>query len=238
MGLPGSLKTVARIAGSAWFVATVLSAVAMTAGQEPAQPPAQTAKPQPTPEQIQERWNGVFASGAPALNRKPNSWLVVAVDGRRPGSALDLGIGQGRNALYLAERGWKVTGVDLSDVGVAQAKRTAAERNLQITAVVGDLETYDFGSEQWDLITSFYVHAWHDASKTDVPARILRALRPGGLVVMEAYAKPKVPFGFDVEALNQKFNRFRIIGNERIVAKADWAGGRDAPIVRFIAQKP
>ena len=60
----------------------------------------------------------------------------------------------------------------------------------------------------------------------------------GGLVVMEAFAKPENRAGFDVVELNQAFRRFRILSSERLVAKPDWDTDNDRPIGRFIAQKP
>ena len=73
---------------------------------------AQTTQTQTSPEEVRERWNTEFKKGAPLLNRQPSKLLVETVRGRAPGSALDLGTGEGRNAIYLAEQGWKVTGVD------------------------------------------------------------------------------------------------------------------------------
>jgi SAM-dependent methyltransferase len=137
----------------------------------------------------------------------------------------------------LAEQGWTVTGVDLSDVAVGLAKKNATARNVVIDAIVSDLDAFEFGKERWDLIASFYMHAWHDRSKTDVPARIYNALKPGGLVVMEGFAKPEVPFGFDAAQLKKAFHRFRVLRSESVTAKADWDKDNDRHIVRFVAQK-
>ena len=82
--------------------------------------------------------------------------------------------------MFLATQGWTVTGVDLSDVAIAQAKKNAAERGVKIAAVVENLDTYDFGTEQWDLICLFYMHSWHGRSPTKPPQRIANALRRGG----------------------------------------------------------
>jgi SAM-dependent methyltransferase len=198
---------------------------------------AQTTQPQPSPEEVRERWNKVFNEGAPSLDREPNKVLVAAVDQRKPGKALDLGTGQGRNAIFLASRGWTVTGVDISDVAIAEAKKNAAARKVQIEAIVGDLDTYDFGREQWDLITSFYMHSWHHRSPTDVPTRIYDALRPGGLLVMEGFARPDSLFGFNVEELNKAYGRLRILKNESVHTKGDWDKDNEAQIVRFVAEK-
>jgi SAM-dependent methyltransferase len=199
---------------------------------------AQTRQTETSPEEVRERWNKTFAAGAEDLKREPSALLVSATRDRLPGAALDLGTGEGRNALFLAARGWIVTGVDISDVAVAEARRNAAARQLAFTAIVGDLDTYDFGKEQWDLITSFYMHSWHDRSPTNVPARIYDALKPGGLLVMEGFAKAEVPFGFSVDVLSKDYGRLRIVRREAVVDEAEWDKGTRRHIVRFVAERP
>jgi 2-polyprenyl-3-methyl-5-hydroxy-6-metoxy-1,4-benzoquinol methylase len=71
---------------------------------------------------------------------------------RKPGKALDVGMGQGRNSIYLAQHGWDVTGFDPADEGVHRATAEAARLGLKITAVVTTFEQFDFGESRWDLI--------------------------------------------------------------------------------------
>jgi 2-polyprenyl-3-methyl-5-hydroxy-6-metoxy-1,4-benzoquinol methylase len=84
-------------------------------------------------------WNDTFtaltAQNVPFL---PNPFLTKMVDGKKPGKTLDIGMGQGRNALMLAERGWDVAGFDISDVAIDQAKAQAQKRGLKVNAVVAD----------------------------------------------------------------------------------------------------
>jgi SAM-dependent methyltransferase len=190
-----------------------------------------------TTQQARDRWNKEFSGPLANLNRLPNAGLVSAVQGRKPGRALDLGTGEGRNALYLVENGWTVTGVDLSEVAIEQARKNASQRGLKFEAVVGDLDVYDFGTERYDLVLSFYMHSWHDRSPTDVPRRIHEALKPGGLLVMEAFAKPEVTYGFSVDELARAFSRFSILRNESVNEPADWDKGNNRHIVRFVGQK-
>jgi SAM-dependent methyltransferase len=198
-----------------------------------------TQKPQPPPMDPRERWNKEFGSGIPSLrNADYSEFLAGVIKGRKPGTALDLGIGQGRNAVYLASVGWDVTGVDISDVAVEQARKNAQQKNVKVTAVVADLDAHDFGENRWDLVTSFYMHSWHRNSKTDVPARILRSLKPGGVLVMEAFRRPPNVNGFVVAELATLFKNFRIVRNEELVAKADWGSGESTELVRFVAEKP
>ena len=211
---------------------------ASTATQNPptSAPPGQT--PTAPPEDQRERWNKEFERGTPTLRTAPSKLLIEIAQGRRPGTALDLGMGEGRNAIYLAGQGWDVTGVDISDVAVEQSKKNATARGVKMQVVRADLDTFEFGTERWDLITSFYMHWWHQNSKTDVPTRIYNALRPGGLVVMEAFRRPANGSGFRTDELAKAFSRFRILRNEDVVDEPDWAKGENMPLVRFVAEKP
>src|SRR5882757_6887717 len=102
--------------------------------------------------------------------------------------AIDLGMGEGRNSIYLAQQGWQVTGVDLADAGVAQAKKRAAELRLNLNTIVDTLDYYDLGRNKWDLIAMFYMHAWYHSAKASNIARLIAALKPGGLLVVEGFA--------------------------------------------------
>lgn len=198
-------------------------------------PPTQT--PTAPPENPRERWNTVFEKEIPYLRTAPSKLLIEATQGRKPGTALDLGTGQGRNAIYLAGEGWDVTGVDISDVAVEQAKKNAAARGVKMQVVEADLDTFEFGTERWDLITSFYMHSWHQNSKTDIPTRIYNALRRGGLLVMETFRRPENGSGFRTDELAKAFGRFRILRNADVVDEPDWAKGEKMVLVRFVAEK-
>src|SRR5450755_4449679 len=88
-------------------------------------------------------WNGKFDDPKTQFKREPSPLLVSALRGRKPGSAIDLGMGEGRNAIYLAQQGWKVTGVDLADAGLAQARKRAAELKLNLNLVDDTLDHFD-----------------------------------------------------------------------------------------------
>src|SRR6266480_1077146 len=95
---------------------------------------------------------GAYAPGAePQFNRRPNAFLMECVHNRRPGKALDVGMGSGRNALYLASHGWDVTGFDIADVGVVQARKKAKKLGVRLNAIVKSDTDFDFGTNQWDL---------------------------------------------------------------------------------------
>mmetsp|Transcript_36500 Transcript_36500/g.73218 ORF Transcript_36500/g.73218 Transcript_36500/m.73218 type:complete len:173 (-) Transcript_36500:189-707(-) len=91
----------------------------------------------------------------------PNDFLKEQMD-KLPlptkGKCLMLAEGEGRNAVALAERGYTVTGVDISSVGLKKAEKLAALRNVHLETVVANLGDFDFGSEKWDLVVGIFCH--------------------------------------------------------------------------------
>ena len=83
-------------------------------------------------------WNDLY-SKREGKEHQFNKFLAESVKGVPPGKALDIGMGQGRNSLFLAALGWEVTGFDISEVGVKQAQAEAQKRGLKINAQVGDV---------------------------------------------------------------------------------------------------
>jgi SAM-dependent methyltransferase len=179
-------------------------------------------------------WDDVFRKGEVAFNKDASKLLQYAILDRKPGSAIDLGMGEGRNAVFLASKGWQVTGVDFSEEAVKQAKVRAAAVHLPLTAVIDDLDRFDLGRSQWDLIALFYMHAWFHESQRNVPLRLMEALRPGGLLVIEGYAGGKGDF--QTNELLRSFSALKVVLYEDVLDEADWDPGRKSRIVRFIAE--
>ena len=185
-----------------------------------------------------DRWNRILTAPSPNFNTKPNQFLVRMAQGRTPGTALDVGMGQGRNAIYLAQQGWNVTGFDPAEQAVALAQQEARRLGVSLrTQTVGD-ETFDFGRDQWDLIVLSYV------SVRPLIARVRESLRPGGMVVVEGFhrdATKDSPIGggvvFDTNELLRLFDGFRIVQYEDTRAVGDF-GMRDTRVVRLAAEKP
>jgi SAM-dependent methyltransferase len=179
-----------------------------------------------------ELYDKVYA-GSPTFNNSPNQLLVDAVNGLRPGAALEVAMGSGRNGLYLASQGWKVTGFDVSAVGVRAAANQARERGLNIEAVHSSDEDFDFGENRWDLIAVIY------AMEKRSVRRVARALKPGGVVVVEAGHKSAsgAHFEYDSNELPRLFEGFEIVKYEEPVAVADWSQ-KPIRLVRLIARKP
>jgi SAM-dependent methyltransferase len=131
----------------------------------------------------------VYASDRPSFSQNPSALLVEAIEGRPPGRALDVAMGQGRNALFLAQRGWSVTGFDISEKGLEVARANARKIGVTVRAVNSTIEDFDYGTEQWDLLALIYVPA--SAHEGQAMVRLERALKPGGLLVIESFASDR-----------------------------------------------
>ena len=185
-----------------------------------------------------DRWNRILTAEKPAFNTNPNAFLVEMVKGRTPGTALDVGMGQGRNAVYLAQQGWTVTGFDPADKAVAQANATAAKLGVRLDTVIQGSEEFDFGENRWDLIVLSYV------TVRDIVDKVIRGLKPGGIVVIEGFHRDVTkqrPIGggvvFDSNELPTLFSRLRLLRYEDVDAKSDFGGDAPSRAVRLCAMK-
>jgi SAM-dependent methyltransferase len=133
-----------------------------------------------------EGWNLRYQGDDPVFTVDPSTFLGPEIGGLAPGRALDLGSGEGRNALWLAERGWRMTAVDFSDVGVAKARRLAEGRRVEVDWVVADLRSYDPPEGTFDLVLQSFVHLPADDRRA-ILARASAALRPGGTILIVGY---------------------------------------------------
>jgi len=160
------------------------------------------------------------------------------VQGKTPGTALEVGMGQGRNTIAMARLGWDVTGIDISDEGIRQAVAEAKKQNVNIHAIVASADDFDYGSGRYDLIYATFEHQ----IVTRNADKLVPALKPDGMLVIEGFQEDVSkevgrPLGHGVNELLRAFDRLRIVFYEDTVGPADWSGGKPAPIVRFIARK-
>jgi len=185
-----------------------------------------------------ERWNQILTAPKPTFNTAPNTFLVAITNGVKPGRSLDVGMGQGRNTIYLAQQGWDSNGFDPADRAVAAAQDQARKLGVKITTQVARAEEFDWGEAKWDLIVLSYVGA------REFAANVIRALRPGGMVVVEGFhrdaTKSRSIGGavvFDTNELLQIFSGLRVVQYEDVAAVGDF-GLFDTRIVRLAAVKP
>ena len=187
-------------------------------------------------------WNKVYSEEDSRVTSYPNRFLADVVQSKTPGRALDIGMGQGRNSLFLARLGWDVTGVDISDKGIEIAKKEAEKANLKVNCVVADFATFDTGKDQWDLVAGIYM----GGLILTQAKRIAEGLKSGGLLVVENFhrdinvtALTGGKLGYPVNALLETFvPLLRIVRYEEILDFPDWSNrGKKVPLVRMLARK-
>lgn len=113
----------------------------------------------------------------------PNRSVAELTADLTPGRALDVAAGEGRNALWLAERGWHVTAIDFSQVAVERGRRLARDRDVVVDWRVADVTRAPFEEGGYELVVVSYLHLPR-AELADVHARAARAVAPGGTLVI------------------------------------------------------
>lgn len=173
----------------------------------------------------------------------PSPFLMAMAGEGAGGTALDIGSGAGRNALYLAHHGYRVTAVDLSRIGLDITARQAALAHVPVATVAADINRYDLGRARWDLVVLIDFPYPYRA----LLPRIAAGLKPGGLVVIQAVStrepgprqSPDGTFHYtymdrkDVEAA---FAGFTVLHDSEDEEPTVW--GVKAVLIRFAARKP
>ena len=134
-----------------------------------------------------DRWDAKYSikrADGTVLN-PPDDWLLQHARGLPAGNALDLACGLGHNAIWLAQQGWSVTGIDISPVGLSLAANLANEEGAgQINWIPADLETFELSPSTYDLIVVFRY-----LDRVWIPRQIESALRHGGLLIYETFSR-------------------------------------------------
>jgi len=177
----------------------------------------------------------IYASEAPPFNAEPSAFLARAVDGVAPGKALDIAMGQGRNSLFLARKGWQVTGYDVSSVGLSQAQAAASKAGLKIETVQKSHADFDFGADRWDLVVMVFPGTSMD--DLELLRKIKASMKKGAMIVVEQFnAPPGEGAKGPANALFKTFGEFRVVRYEDIPDVSDW-GRMKARIGRVAAVK-
>ena len=195
-------------------------------------------------------WDERYAQAGYWYGEAPNDFLRAVADRLAPGAdVLSIGEGEGRNGVYLATLGHRVTGVDASALGLAKAEALAAARGVVIDVVEASLETFDLGVDRWDGIVSIWCHL-PTALRRDVHARVVRALKPGGLVMLEAYRPEQLEYGtggpsdpsmlYRLDDLRRDFTGLDIVHGVEIVREVHEGVGHHglSAVVQLVARKP
>lgn len=139
-----------------------------------------------------EAWEFRYSEQPQRWSGDPNATLVDLVAGLTPGRAVDLGCGEGADAIWLARQGWTVTGVDISPTAVARAQAAATASGLSTDQV--RFEAHDLSSwqphDRIDLVTASFFHSREELPRTEILRRAAAAVAPGGHVAIVSHSAP------------------------------------------------
>jgi SAM-dependent methyltransferase len=128
-------------------------------------------------------WDARYSERDGAMwSGRPNGRLVAEVAALTPGRVLDVGCGEGADAIWLAQQGWTVTAIDISDVAVSRAREAAQRNGAAIEWVCGDVLQVPLPARSFDLVSMQYPALPNAAGEAAI-ATLLNTVRPGGLVL-------------------------------------------------------
>lgn len=138
-------------------------------------------------------WDKRYADSEYIYGEYPNVYLKEELGKLRIGHILFAGEGEGRNAVYAAKQGWKVTAFDISLEGKKKAQQLAHKNNVHIDYHVGELHDLNFENEQFDVIVLIYTHFPPD-TRANMHKKLNNYLRPGGTMILEGFSKSHIKY--------------------------------------------
>lgn len=186
----------------------------------------------------QKRWEKRFGRKEFALGKEPNPFLKRHIHLLPKGRALDVATGEGRNAVFLAQNGFEVDAVDISEKGLKKARKLAREKGVKINTFLVDLDRYQIEKERYDLIANFYF------LKRRLIPRIRKGLKRKGKVIFETYLLEHRTFGTGGPKQAKYFLKpnepLRLFRNFRILFYREGIfkeGGKRKAVASLIAEK-
>ena len=169
-------------------------------------------------------WDARYRDSELVWSAGPNQFVEQCCRGLEPGRAIDLGAGEARNTIWLAEQGWNATAVDYSAVALDKARRLAERRGVEITAEVADLTSYIPAPGGYDLVVVAYLQLV-DAELTPILRRAAAAVAPGGTFVLVAHDHDNLEHGHGgpqhAAVLTTTEQVVAAVGDDLVVDRAD-----------------
>ncbi len=197
-----------------------------------------------------EFWDSRYGEPGYAYGTEPNAFLREQASRLPPGSrVLVVGDGEGRNGVWLAGLGHDVLSVDASSVGLAKARRLAAERGVPLQTQEVELSTWDWPVSAFDAVVSIFVHFRPDI-RARMHAAMLAALKPGGLLILEAFTPDQLQYAsggprdremlYTSDMLRQDMKAGEILHLDERITELDEGKYHRGPsaVVRLVLRRP
>lgn len=199
------------------------------------------------------RWNDRYSNDEFAYGEEPNNYLKEQLANQNAGTILFPAEGEGRNAVYASKMGWKVTAFDISNEGKNKALKLAEKNNVSIDYKVGELETLDFESEQFDAIALIYAH-FPASIKSKIHQTLDQYLKKEGIIIFEAFSKKHIDYVtanekvggpkdieslFSIDEIKADFPNYEIIelAEKEIELNEGFFHNGKGSVIRFVGRK-
>ena len=195
-------------------------------------------------------WNQRFAQDSYLFGESPNRYLQQQAAHLRPGRALAVADGEGRNGVWLAEQGLAVDAFDFSSVALDKAHALAQTRRVQASWVCSDWQGFDWQPAAWDNVVAIFIQFATPAEREQLFARMQESLKPGGTLVIQGYGYEQLRYNtggpgkyehlYDEALLLQAFAGYEVLDlrtYEADLAEGSGHHGRSA-LVGLTARKP
>lgn len=147
-------------------------------------------------EKNRQVWDARYGKEGYVFGTSPNAWLASQAHRFRPGMRVLLPAdGEGRNSVWCAENGMEAEAFDLSPVGMEKAARFARERGVKVQYVVASIEDWDWREAAYDAVILIFVNFATPAMRERLFSRCIKALKPGGLLLLQGYAERQLAYG-------------------------------------------
>lgn len=144
----------------------------------------------------QDHWDARYAEETYIFGEGPNLFLERQAPLLRPGMrALAVADGEGRNSIWLAEQGLSVTATDISPVAIDKARRLAERRGVAVDFVQADMVRWDYPEGEYDVVAAIFIQVVGPDDRAAVFEGMKRALKPGGLLLLEGYTPDQLRHG-------------------------------------------
>ena len=198
-----------------------------------------------------DRWQTRYATPEYAFGKSPNYFLESCKRLLpRSGRALAVADGEGRNGVWLAEQGLDVVSIDFSPAAQRKAKALAAERNVKVAFELVDVHNWNYPSAAFDVVAEIFTQFSNPADRARKWAGMLKALKPGGLLIIQGYTPKQLEYGtggpkeienlYTRAMLEQEFGGLRelsLVEEERDIHEGTSHGGMSA-VINLTARKP
>jgi len=198
-----------------------------------------------------ERWNGRFSAEGYVFGTEPNAFLASQRHRLKPGmSALCVADGEGRNSVWLAQQGLRVTAFDFSPVGVKKAREMAARAGVEVEYGVADIYSWDWDARRFDCVVVIFIQFAAPVQRERIFGGIVRALNPGGLLILQGYTPKQIEYGtggpkhaenmYTSKLLRESFSMLDILHLAEHEDVVDEGGGHSglSALIDLVAQRP